>query len=886
MKNQTYNQKVSSLTKLIKNRFPSTLTRRIELDDQFFAEAQKFANERSPLAFDKDNETLNFSHYPELEQIINTSKVQGVIKKIDVSQNPNLTELVLPNQKLTRLDLSKNSKLITLQVNNNQLVKLNLDHNPHLECLNVADNEITGTWEFTKCAKLKFFACRNNYLNELRINKDLRDLLINSDWKNLQPQKHVKNNLHPIKDVTYVTLLESQDTKTENKKNEFQDEQPQPKKLPLNWKSFYRWLQSEIIENDSLQVKLKLSQRTNYRKVSENALNRFVNSLEATLDNNSFFHLFPDYDDNKSFEELFDFNKIFCGKKSDKKKIGEASYGDLEKLFYNWRKISVTSQGQSEQTSFEEEVELATSDRVRNILLIGRTGSGKSTLANVLVNKNDKFEEIFKESTRSISETKQIQTEEFSVDISKDGQEKINYRVIDTIGFGDTQLSNKRVLELLQDLVPIIGDDGLNQILFVTDGRFTEKEIETYKLLESVLFDKNVVKYTTIVRVKFPEFEELNECDEDRKALREENEEMFRILKNSKIIYADNPPLVGRSLNKNKEIREESNKRLLTYLATCQKIYHPANLTEFKRRIDDYRTKSEQLEKEQSIRKQEEKLQSDIRAAQTKQQIDLELNRRKFEQRLENTKNGYEWKLKYAQEQLENKYQEQLKNSQQRYERERNEAESCRQAEIERIKSNYENRRVWVGEAVCSLGHSNVTGYNKYDCQPDQDDFEDSLSYVYCATCDKNDYNYRLISARTYNFEEWCRMRNQSYDRELEEMNRQIQDQERRKQEVIARIHQEKNEREAVFQKELGEQRKLQAQIIEKQRKIDEERAKQQEATQKGQIDSASQEKMNRLNRELVERKLELENQVRQSQIKKENARWNLETFIEQNLYK
>lgn len=87
------------------------------------------------------------------------------------------------------------------------------------------------------------------------------------------------------------------------------------------------------MENDNLRIKLKSSQQINYPNVSENALNRFVNSLEATLDNDNFFHLFPVYDNNKSFEELFNSNLIFCGKKTEKKRIGEVSYKDLKKLF-------------------------------------------------------------------------------------------------------------------------------------------------------------------------------------------------------------------------------------------------------------------------------------------------------------------------------------------------------------------------------------------------------------------------------------------------------------------------------------------------------------------------------------------------------------------------
>ena len=104
----------------------------------------------------------------------------------------------------------------------------------------------------------------------------------------------------------------------------------------------------------------------------------------------------------------------------------------------------------SEDESSEDEFLLEEESEVRNILLVGRTGSGKSTLANVLVNKNGNFEEVFKESSRSVSETKHIQTEKFTVDLSRDRTEKVDYLMIDTAGFGDTQLDNKDILKLLQ----------------------------------------------------------------------------------------------------------------------------------------------------------------------------------------------------------------------------------------------------------------------------------------------------------------------------------------------------------------------------------------------------------------------------------------------------
>jgi len=153
---------------------------------------------------------------------------------------------------------------------------------------------------------------------------------------------------------------------------------------------------------------------------------------------------------------------------------------------------------------------------ITNIILIGRTGGGKSTLGNVLINKNDNFEEAFKESAGGVSKTKNVEEIVVEINLKDDGSEKIRYRVIDTIGLGDTSLTPQGVLMRLAEIADRVKKEGLNQILFVNKGRFTKEEIETYDLLSSIIFDKEVLEYTTVVRVGFPEFENQEVCDKDR----------------------------------------------------------------------------------------------------------------------------------------------------------------------------------------------------------------------------------------------------------------------------------------------------------------------------------------------------------------------------------
>jgi energy-coupling factor transporter ATP-binding protein EcfA2 len=213
-------------------------------------------------------------------------------------------------------------------------------------------------------------------------------------------------------------------------------------------------------------------------------------------------------------------------------------------------------------------------NNTRNILLIGKTGSGKSTLANVITGTNE-----FKESSGSVSETKEIQIGEKEIG-------GVRYRVIDTVGISDTKMSDWEVLHQLAKISSSVGEDGLSRIFFLTkNGKFEEEEKSIYNVLEKFIFDADIAKYTIVVRTHFPGFRNRQKCEEERKEMLKSNKGFKEVIRGfERAICVDNP-----SIDVNDEDERESNKRkrnrsetiLEDYLANIpqdENKYRPTNL--------------------------------------------------------------------------------------------------------------------------------------------------------------------------------------------------------------------------------------------------------------------------------------------------------------------
>ncbi|CAG8579595.1 5242_t:CDS:2 [Cetraspora pellucida] len=153
---------------------------------------------------------------------------------------------------------------------------------------------------------------------------------------------------------------------------------------------------------------------------------------------------------------------------------------------------------------------------INNILVIGITGNGKSALANLLTN-----------------------TDEF-----RDGK-KVKYRIIDNIGFGDTnKISEEEILLKIGEGI-YSAKEGINQVLFVFAGRFGPEQVVAFDTFKKFISESGITKFTTLVRTNFPNFKDEKACEKDRQdLLKEENKDLRETINSCNgIIYVDNPPI-------------------------------------------------------------------------------------------------------------------------------------------------------------------------------------------------------------------------------------------------------------------------------------------------------------------------------------------------------
>ena len=246
-----------------------------------------------------------------------------------------------------------------------------------------------------------------------------------------------------------------------------------------------------------------------------------------------------------------------------KRTIGEKSYEYLIDGEYS-------SNNYSESCCLTEEI------TARNILIVGLTGSGKSTLAKVLSGSDE-----FVESSQSTSGTKWgKKSNEFE-------WEGNYYCVIDNIGFGDTKVSERDVLMRIGEAINS-AYQGLNHVLFVFDGRFSDKEKESFRKLAAL---KITNSYITLIKSNFDNFGNKRVCDKDRKLLEQESSEINQLLNNCRgLLHIDND---------DKDSRDKSRKKVLDHLHShcLSSPFKPKEWENISSLIDKYFEEKGKLEK-------------------------------------------------------------------------------------------------------------------------------------------------------------------------------------------------------------------------------------------------------------------------------------------------
>lgn len=244
----------------------------------------------------------------------------------------------------------------------------------------------------------------------------------------------------------------------------------------------------------------------------------------------------------------------------------------------------------------------------RTIVIMGRTGKGKSTLANVIAGKYE-GSDLFPESSSPTSKTRGLPTHTFLVPYA---EKEYAVKIVDTIGFCDNRFTEEQVLLELAQLAHKCSD-GINQLLFVTNDRFTKEEREAADSIIDVIFQPQVAHFCTLVRTRTPG-RELKEAVIAQKT-REYKEQTIELhpglARINTFIMVSNP---DDGDDHSIATRKRTRKRMIEHIILhYQAIYVPPLFPDVKRRIDGHI--QQQTETERKLKK----LQEDLKAARISQ---------------------------------------------------------------------------------------------------------------------------------------------------------------------------------------------------------------------------------------------------------------------------
>ena len=221
--------------------------------------------------------------------------------------------------------------------------------------------------------------------------------------------------------------------------------------------------------------------------------------------------------------------------------------------------------------------------RHRTVVFIGRTGGGKSTCASVIAGSSDSDAPHFESSDSCASGTKDIDAKTVIVDWE---DQTYSLKIVDTIGIGDTDLGHDQVLQRLATVCHECRE-GINALYFVIGGRVTDEEADAWDITWKLLFDQEIINYTTFIRCKFPKFMDPKAVADDEAKLKRQKRAGARIVPTMrKIIHVDNPPLSYGEIGD--QAREQSRKILMTHLILSDKVYKPQRLDEVNERIHNH----------------------------------------------------------------------------------------------------------------------------------------------------------------------------------------------------------------------------------------------------------------------------------------------------------